>query len=294
MLDDWDGGPWLADVAAWFDGAGRQLPWRVEPRNPWAVLVSEAMLQQTPVARVIPAYEAWLRRWPGPSELAGEPAGEAVRMWGNLGYPRRALRLHAAAQVVVDDHGGRLPAAYDELIELPGIGDYTAAAVMAFAHKRRIPVLDTNVRRVLARVTMGLALPATSSTTRVERDALAQLMPSHPPTAAYASEALMELGALVCTARSPACARCPVAQECAWLAAGRPDNQSPAAGQAKFAGSDRQVRGLIMAVLRQADGPVRQSDVDEVWADDDQRRRAQASLEADGLIQVGARLVSLP
>lgn len=294
MSDEWEGRLWLADVVAWFDEARRDLPWRVEPRDPWAVLVSEVMLQQTPVARVIPAYAAWLQRWPGPSELAADPAGEAVRMWGRLGYPRRALRLHAAALAVVTDHGGHLPATYDALIELPGIGGYTAAAVLAFAHKQRIPVLDTNVRRVLARVTLGLALPATGATTRVERDQLTQLLPLEPPAAAHASEALMELGALVCTARSPACGQCPVAGECAWLAVGRPDNQSPASAQARFEGSDRQVRGLIMAVLRQAEGPVPQSAVDAVWADDDQRLRAQSSLEADGLIHVTARFVSLP
>ena len=294
MASEWDNGPWLGDVAAWFDTTARTLPWRVEPRDPWSVLVSEVMLQQTPVSRVIPTYEAWLQRWPTPDHLAAEPAGEAVRMWGRLGYPRRALRLHAAAVTVVAQHAGRLPRSYEDLVALPGVGDYTASAVLAFAHKDRIPVLDTNVRRVIGRVQDGLALPASAAPTRGERADLAALLPDEPSAAAYASEALMELGALICTARAPSCDDCPVSHECAWLAAGRPDNQSPKGVQARFEGSDRQVRGRIMAVLRQAPGPVPQSAIDQVWSDDLQRARAQDSLRADGLIIVQDSMLTLP
>src|SRR3954462_3809025 len=151
-------GPVLADVVPeWYAGAGRDLPWRRPGTSPWAVLVSEVMLQQTPVSRVLPAYEAWLERWPTPAALAGDEPGEAVRMWGRLGYPRRALRLHEAATVVAERHAGELPSTLPELLALPGVGDYTARAVAAFAHRQRHPVVDTNVRRVIARAVEGVA-----------------------------------------------------------------------------------------------------------------------------------------
>src|SRR3954470_7118450 len=138
------------EVERWYADNARDLPWRRPDVSPWAVLVSEVMLQQTPVARVVPAWQEWMQRWPTPADLAAEPAGEAVRAWGRLGYPRRALRLHTAARAIVEQHGGEVPASYDDLRALPGVGDYTAAAVATFAHGRRHVVLDTNVRRVLA------------------------------------------------------------------------------------------------------------------------------------------------
>ncbi len=288
----WD--PVLDAITDWFDANERTLPWRVEPRDPWAVLVSEVMLQQTPVRRVIPVYEAWLRRWPTAADLAGEPPGEAVRMWGRLGYPRRALRLHAAATAIVTDHDGALPMSYDELLSLPGIGDYTAAAVLAFAHKQRIPVLDTNVRRVLARIGSGIALPASSGPTRSERDLLTEALPEVPHVAARVSEAFMEFGALVCTAQAPDCEGCPVAGECAWRSTGHPRTATSSRAQPRFDGSDRQVRGLILALLRDAPGPVPQSQIDEVWPHSEQRDRAQASLAADGLLVIIDGRVTLP
>ncbi len=284
----------MTDVVAWFDSVARDLPWREEPRDPWAVLISEVMLQQTPVSRVIDAFEQWLIRWPTPVDLARDSPGEAVRMWGRLGYPRRALRLHAAAGAVVERFDGRIPDTYDELMRLPGVGDYTASAVLAFAHRQRIAVLDTNVRRVLARVRHGRAFPASSAPVRAERDELDALLPPDGPAAAHVSEAIMELGALVCTARDPKCGVCPWSGECAWLAAGRPDNQQPAGRQPTFAGSDRQVRGAILALLRSHEGPLAQSAIDDVWPDPDQRARAQASLVADGLIMIDGTVVSLP
>src|SRR3954464_12891716 len=147
--------PLATAVTAWCAGAARDLPWRSPGTTPWAVLVSEVMLQQTPVARVLPAYEAWLERWPAPAALAADAPGEAVRMWGRLGYPRRALRLHACAVALRDRHGGELPADVSALLELPGVGEYTARAVAAFAFGRRVPVVDTNVRRVVARAVAG-------------------------------------------------------------------------------------------------------------------------------------------
>ena len=274
-------------VSDWFAASGRDLPWRGDDRDPWGVLVSEVMLQQTPVARVIPVWTDWLQRWPSPSALAADPAGDAVRMWGRLGYPRRALRLHAAATAIRDSHNGSVPDDYDSLRSLPGAGDYTAAAVMAFAYRRRIPVLDTNVRRVLARVCDGSAHPAGASAARAERTVLEQLLPADGEAAAQVSEGLMELGATVCLARRPDCDTCPLADRCSWLASGRPANRPPPSRQAPFAGSDRQVRGRIMQLVRSADGHVVQADIDLSWPDADQRRRAQRSLLSDGLLTEG-------
>lgn len=267
---------------AWYAACARDLPWRTEDREPWGVLVSEVMLQQTPVDRVVPAWEAWLARWPVPAALAADAPGEAVRMWGRLGYPRRALRLHAAATACVERFEGRVPATYDELRSLPGVGDYTAAAVLAFAYRRRAVVLDTNVRRVLARLLDGAEHPRPSVTV-AERERAGSVLPDDDVTAATWSVALMELGALVCTASSPGCERCPVQGSCAWVAAGRPAYDGPARPVQRFAGTDRQVRGLLMAVLREAGGPVPKAALDAVWADAVQRERALDGLVADGL-----------
>src|SRR5919197_5548000 len=142
-------------VLAWYARNARDLPWRRPDASPWAVLVSEVMLQQTPVARVLPAYQAWLARWPTPTALAAEAPGEAVRMWGRLGYPRRALRLHRCAVLVRNRYGGELPADVELLEQLPGIGAYTARAIAAFAYRQRVPVVDTNVRRLTSRAVLG-------------------------------------------------------------------------------------------------------------------------------------------
>ena len=238
----------------WFEETARDLPWREPACSPWGVLVSEIMLQQTPVVRVLPVWEEWLRRWPNPAALAGEPAGEAVRCWGRLGYPRRALRLHAAAVAIVDGHGGKVPDTYPELLALPGVGSYTAAAVAAFAYGRRETVVDTNIRRVHARLISGIALPAPSLTASEMRLA-AELLPDDDGTSVRWNAAVMELGALVCTARAPKCADCPVREQCAWLAAGEPPPSYTPKGQA-WHGTDRQVRGAVMAVLRLAETPV--------------------------------------
>lgn len=212
------------------------------------------MLQQTPVVRVLPVWEEWLRRWPEPADLAREPAGEAVRAWGRLGYPRRALRLHGAALAIVQDHGGEVPGDYADLIGLPGVGGYTAAAVAAFAFGRRETVVDTNIRRVHARLFSGSALPA-PALTAAEMRLAAELLPDDVGSSVRWNASVMELGALVCTARAPKCAVCPVRERCAWLAAGEPPPSYTPKGQA-WHGTDRQVRGGVMAVLRLADAPV--------------------------------------
>ena len=269
-------------LLAWYARHGRDLPWR-RTRNPYAIWVSEVMLQQTPVARVLPAYESWLRRWPDPAALAAEAPGEAVRMWGKLGYPRRALRLHECAVAITRHHGGEVPDDVDALLALPGIGAYTARAVASFAYRQRHPVVDTNVRRVVARAVLGQGEPGPPSTSRDLAEVEA-LLPGDAETAARFAVAVMELGALVCTARAPRCGQCPVSDRCAWLAAGAPAYTGPRARPQKFTGTDRQVRGLLMDVLRAASQPVTKPALDLVWADPVQRERALDSLVADGLV----------
>ncbi len=270
-------------VRAWYDGAARDLPWRAPGVGAWPVLVSEVMLQQTPVNRVLPAWTAWLERWPTPAALAADSPGEAVRMWGKLGYPRRALRLVECARAIVDRHGGIVPSDVAELERLPGIGAYTARAIAVFAYGRRHPVVDTNVRRVVARAVEGRGEAGPPSVSR-DHAAVEALLPGDPGEAAVVSIALMELGALVCTARAPRCERCPAARLCAWRLAGSPPYTGPAPRPQRFAGTDRQVRGLLLDVLRGADGPVPKAALDVVWPDGVQRERALDALVADGLV----------
>jgi A/G-specific adenine glycosylase len=269
------------ELIDWFSTTARDLPWRRDT-SPWSVLVSEFMLQQTPVSRVLPVFEAWMRRWPTPATLAADPVGEAVRAWGRLGYPRRALRLHAAATAIVERHGGAVPSEHDALLALPGVGEYTAAAVASFAFCGRHPVMDTNVRRVFARVVQGFAFPAPSMTA-AERVLATSLMPEHD--AHRWAAATMELGAVVCTARSPHCGTCPVADRCRWRAEGYPGHDGPPRRGQAWAGTDRQVRGRLMAVLRDADGPVTRAQLDAVWDDSVQRNRCLDTLVFDGLVE---------
>lgn len=281
-------------VLDWYAAHARELPWRGAGASPWSVMVSEFMLQQTPVARVLPVHDAWLRRWPTPADLAAESTGEAVRAWGRLGYPRRALRLHAAAEVIVARHGGEVPASYDDLRALPGVGDYTAAAVATFAHGRRHVVLDTNVRRVLARAVSGVEFPG-RATTKVERELAAGLLPEDDLTAATWSVALMELGALVCTAARPRCGSCPLAAACAWRGAGYPAYDGPPRPAQAWAGTDRQCRGRLLGVVRDAEGVVPVHRLDAAWPDATQRERCLTSLLEDRLlVRTGAGDYALP
>jgi A/G-specific adenine glycosylase len=281
-------------VSEWYGRHARDLPWRAPGVSPWAVLVSEVMLQQTPVSRVLPVWQDWMARWPTPHELATQPPAEAIRAWGRLGYPRRALRLHQCAQALVERHGGTVPREVDALLALPGIGTYTARAVAVFGYGDRHPVVDTNVRRFVARAVAGLADagPATSS---ADLAAVADLLPPEAGPAALASIAFMELGALICTARTPRCADCPVYAECHWQRAGRPAASGPARRVQQYVGTDRQVRGLLLAVLRDATGPVPRAALDAVWPDAAQRERALAGLVTDGLAhQLANNHFSLP
>jgi A/G-specific adenine glycosylase len=280
-------------LLAWYAAHARELPWRGERATPWSVMVSEFMLQQTPVSRVEPVHRQWLETWPTPAALAAAPSGEAVRAWGRLGYPRRALRLHAAATAIVERYGGQVPSAYDDLLALPGVGDYTATAIATFGFGRRHAVLDTNVRRVLARAVTGVELPPVT-TTAAEKRLAASLLPEDEADAATWSIALMELGALVCTAAKPRCDRCPIADRCAWRAAGYPAYDGPPRRAQTWAGTDRQCRGRLLAVVRDADGSVTKSALDRAWDDPDQRARCLQSLLDDGLLVVAPEGYALP
>ena len=270
-------------MIAWFALNARDLPWRRPGFSAWGTLVSEIMLQQTPVARVIPRLEQWLHRWPNPDALAADSPAEAVRAWDRLGYPRRALALHAAAVTIGREHGGVVPDDVDALLALPGIGDYTARAVAAFAYGKPVPVVDVNTRRVLARAVAGQG-EAGPARTRVDLATMQLLLPSDPADARAFNAGVMELGQTVCAARIPRCEACPIAELCAWRTAGYPEYDGPASPrQARFEGSDRQVRGLIMRELRQSDTPVPAEAIEAVWPDAVQRERALAGLLADGL-----------
>jgi A/G-specific adenine glycosylase len=274
----------LADAAIeWYGHSARDLPWRAPGVGAWPILISEVMLQQTQVARVEPVWRAWVDRWPTPAALAVEPAAEAIRAWGRLGYPRRALRLHECARALVDRHGGEVPRSLPELLALPGVGTYTARAVAVFAYRQRHPVVDTNVRRLLARCAAGEP-DAGPTTTRQDLAAAEALLPAAAAPAATASVAFMELGAMVCTARGPRCDICPLSAHCAWRAHGRPLPPGPSRRPQRYAGTDRQVRGQLLAVLRKATGPVTRTRLDLAWADAPQRERALASLLDDGLV----------
>ncbi len=279
-------------LGAWFARAGRDLPWRRPPMpgpgpHGWGVLVSEFMLQQTPVDRVVPAWTAWMERWPQPADLAADSAAEAIRAWGRLGYPRRAKRLHESAVVIVERHDGLVPDVHDDLLALPGVGEYTAGAVRAFAYGQPGLALDTNVRRVLARHDRGLP-DAVGSVTVEERRRAAELMPAGDAAGAAWMAGLMELGALICTSRAPRCEACPISGDCAWLALGRPAG-AERRRQAAYDGSDRQARGALLAVLRASDAPVTQRALDVAWPDAIQRARALDGLVADGLVVPASR-----
>ena len=271
--------PIVPALIAWFDEHERDLPWRHS--SPWGVLVSEFMLQQTPADRVIPVWHAWLATWPTPGDLASAPLADALRAWGRLGYPRRAARLHASAIVITRDFGGQVPSDAESLRSLPGVGEYTAAAVQAFAFGRRSIVLDTNVRRVLARTLDGTAQQLDHITT-AERVRSNDLWPESDARSARWSAAVMEFGAVVCKARSPLCDRCPVVHFCLWTEEGRPA-PAPRRIQPAYAGSDREARGAIMHVLRGAIDAAEESELTAAWPDRTQRERALAGLVADGL-----------
>lgn len=287
----------LQPLVDWYRSAARDLPWRRAAFHrdfgAWGTLVSEFMLQQTPVTRVIPHLEAWLDRWPTPPALAAATPAEVVQQWANLGYPRRALWLHRAAKEITERHDGVVPRDVDALLRLSGIGDYTARAVAVFAYGDRHPVVDTNTRRVIARAVLGQAQPGPPSRRDLER--MQALLPASDAESAVFNAAAMELGATVCTARNPRCAVCPVQSTCAWVAAGRPETADTRRRQATFEGSDRQARGAVLRALRTAaPAPVLLSAILPEWPDPLQRDRAVDSLIADGLAEADGEALRLP
>ena len=270
------------ELLAWYDRSRRDLPWREPGVDAWQILVSEFMLQQTPVSRVLSIWPDWVRRWPTASATAAATAADVLRAWGKLGYPRRAKRLHECATVIARDHDDVVPHDVEILLTLPGVGSYTARAIACFAYRKPVPVVDTNVRRVVARAVHGLADAGAPSAARDHADVAALLPPDE--RAPRFSVALMELGAIVCTARAPKCGLCPL-RECAWRLADYPPPQVPARRAQSYAGTDRQVRGRLLDILRAKDSPVARAELDVAWLTDTvQRERALDSLLADGLV----------
>lgn len=278
-------------VNAWYRVHGRDFLWRRPGATPWAIYLIEVMAQQTQIERASRVALEWLERWPTPSSLAATPPSEILKAWGRLGYPRRALALHQAATIIATEHGDRVPSELEALLALPGVGPYTASAVASFAYGLRVPVVDTNIRRVLVRALLGVAtLPPNA-----RRDAalMASILPEDAEEAKVTNVGVMELGALVCTPRAPACDACPIAEHCAWRAAGYPASEAPARRQPRFAGSDREARGIVMAELRAADRPV---PLDELRAllPDERLARAVEGLVRDGLAVSSTEGVALP
>jgi A/G-specific adenine glycosylase len=280
-------------VARWFRRSARVLPWRDSGTTPWGVLLSEIMAQQTPVGRVAPMWVEWIERWPTPTALAASSPADIVRAWGKLGYPRRALNLHAAATRIRDEFEGEIPRDVDALESLPGIGSYTSRAVASFAFGQRVPVVDTNIRRVLARAVLGIAEPEPPRN-KADMDLMESVLPADPAESVAVNAGVMELGAVFCTARTPNCGECPIAEQCAWALAGFPANAGRTrTPQAKYEGSVRQARGAILALAREH-AHITAADITAAVPDPAKRDRALEGLLTDGLIVNVKRGYELP
>ena len=264
---------------------------RAQGVSDWGTLVFEIMSQQTPISRVQPIWLEWMERWPTPADLATASSADIIVAWANLGYPSRALRLKACAAAIVEKHDGEVPLSLKELILLPGVGTYTASALLAFRHGIRVPVLDTNVRRVLVRFLDGKELPPHTTPSKAETMRADALLPEDGHSAAEVSLALMEFGALVCTQLSPSCDECTISNNCAWALAGFPKDEKRPTPQ-PYAGTDRQARGRIMKALRAAhfegtDGLTKRRVLDAARIDGGDRyqpTRVYRALLKDGMI----------
>ena len=250
-------------------------------------MVSEFMLQQTPVHRVLPIWRLWLEKWPTPSDLTSASRAEVITDWGRLGYPRRALRLHDSAKIISRDFQNMVPSSLEELRALPGVGEYTAAAIMAFAFNESPLVLDVNIRRLFARVIDGVEFP-TSSPSKVERELRSKLIPSD---GAKWAAATMELGALVCSSQKPKCDLCPLKQQCAWRVNGYPKSELIRKSQ-PWAGTDRQCRGTLVQALRE-NQKLSRAALKNIWHDPSQVEKALKTLIADGLIETTGKSFQL-
>jgi len=280
-------------VARWFRRSARPLPWRNTETTAWGVLLSEIMAQQTPVGRVAPMWLEWIERWPTPAALAAASPADIVRAWGKLGYPRRALNLHAAATRIRDEFGGEVPSDVVALESLPGIGSYTARAVASFAFGQRVPVVDTNIRRVLARAVLGIAEPEPPRN-KADMELMESVLPTTAADSVAVNAGVMELGAVFCTARTPNCGECPIAEQCAWALAGFPANAGRTrTPQAKYEGSVRQARGAILALARE-NAHITDADIAGAVSDSSKRDRALEGLLSDGLLVNVKRGYQLP
>jgi len=275
-------------VLDWFEENKRDLPWR--NATAWGVMVSEFMLQQTPVNRVLPIWQQWLARWPTPADLAAVKKSEVITAWGRLGYPRRALRLYESAKIIATHHGNQVPSTYEELLALPGVGDYTAAAICAFAYNQPMLVLDINIRRLFARLLDGEQTPSAAPTAR-ERALRFKLIPQRSSDGAKWAAATMELGALICTAKNPTCDLCPVRELCAWRKNGYPASEIIKKSQS-WHGTDRQCRGTIVQALRESPA-LTQVQLQKLWHDPSQLELALKTLLADGLIETTGKRFKL-
>ena len=276
------------EITTWFIQNKRDLPWRNS--TPWGVMVSEFMLQQTPVVRVLPKWHEWMVRWPTPTDLAHATTAEVITAWGRLGYPRRALRLHESAKIIARDFNNEVPKREELLRTLPGIGDYTAAAIAAFAYEGRTLVLDVNIRRLFARLLDGVEIP-TSTPTKAERTAREILIPIKDADTWAA--ATMELGAVICTSRRPLCDQCPIIATCLWRARGYPKSEVTKKAQT-WHGTDRQCRGIIVQALRD-NSSLTEREIKKLWHEDSQVEKALETLLADELIALVTKVkYSLP
>ena len=269
-------------VTQWFVKNKRDLPWR--STTPWGVMVSEFMLQQTPVARVLPKWIEWMERWPTPAELAQATPAQVITAWGRLGYPRRALRLHESAKIIARDFNNEVPESEEVLRSLPGIGDYTAAAISAFAFGTNTLVMDVNIRRVLVRVLDGKEHPTSSPTVR-ERESRLAILPR--VNADNWAAATMELGALVCTSKNPSCNDCPIISQCKWRKNGYPQTELVRKSQ-DWHGTDRKCRGTVVQALRENES-LTLSAIKKLWPEESQVEKALETLLADHLIEEHSR-----
>ena len=275
------------EIISWFEINKRDLPWR--SATPWGVMVSEFMLQQTPVVRVLPKWNEWMQRWPTPADLSKASTAEVITAWGRLGYPRRALRLHEASKVIVRDFNGVIPSTQEELRSLPGVGEYTAAAIASFAFNQEALVLDINIRRLFARLIDGVEFP-TPAPTKTEREARQRIIPNRD--AHIWAAGTMELGALICTSRNPKCELCPLMSQCAWRNNNYPKSEQVRKGQS-WHGTDRQCRGTIVQALREKTF-MNEAQLKALWKEDSQVEKALVTLVKDGLIEKNMKAYSLP
>jgi A/G-specific adenine glycosylase len=274
-------------LAAWWDEFSRDFPWREETVTAWGVLLSEVMSQQTPMARVLPYWREWMRMWPTPADLAKASTAEILTAWGRLGYPRRAMRLRECAQQVVSRFDGEVPATYSDLVALPGIGDYTASAVLSFYFHQRVVVLDTNIRRVLSRVFLGCESRG-GAASAAEKELARDVLPADAWESVEWNRSVMELGAIVCTSANPLCSQCPLASSCEFYRLGLPGlGQRATRKVQKWVGTNRQVRGIIVQALRDApDSALTAEQIDELHPNSQQLHECLYALESEGLVRV--------